>query len=313
MRLFATRALFFLLSTAAIAGCSKSPTISIPPPPPPRMYMADLNTGLLAFSQPVGATSTPLFSLISGTQDSGLAVDSTGRLFVSHYTTSTIDVYTQPITATSIPSFTIGPVAIGNISGITIDSHGNLWGASEFSHELFMIAPPFAAGPITPTYFQSASFAGPVDVAFDLAGDILVPQYSGSNLLVFRAPFAFPGPNVPAAIITLPTNAAGLGIDTHDHLIIGLDDGRLAILNPPFATGNTPAAFIAAPIINGGPTSEPLHSAFDATGNLYVPYGAHGSATAGLGVYAPPFGGSSAPIFVLNAGMSFPFGVAFAQ
>ncbi len=307
------RLLLVALSVTALAGCYKNPTIALPPPAPPRLYIADFNKGLVSFNQPAGPTSSPLFTLVSGLNDSGLAVDATGRLFVSHYNSSTIDVYTQPISATSVPSFTIGPVAIGNISGISIDKAGNLWGASEVSHELFQISPPFAAGPITPAYFTSASFAGPVDVAFDSAGDLLVPQFNGSNLLVFRPPFAFPGPSVPAAIITLPTNAAGLGIDVKDHLIVGLVDGRLAILNPPFATGNVPAGYIAPPTINGGPSGEPLHSAFDASLNLYVPYGQFGGPNAGLAVFAPPFTSASLPLFVLTNGLSWPFGVAFAQ
>jgi len=304
--------LLFALSAAVIAGCSKNPVIQLPPPAPLHFYVADGNNGLVAYSQPLGPSSTPLFTLVSGAEDSGVIFDTLGNMYVSHYFASTIDVYKQPISATSVPSFTIGPVAIGNISGITFDKAGNLWGASETSHELFMIAPPFAAGAITPTYFTSASFAGPVDVAFDSAGDLLVPQFSGSNLLAFRPPFSFPGPSVPNAIIALPDNAAGLGIDKADHLIIGMNtSGKLAILSPPFATGNAPTGFIAAPIINGGASGEPLHSTFDSSGNLYVPYGQFGGPNSGVAVYAPPFSSSSVPTFVFSAGLSFPFGVAF--
>lgn len=316
MRLFTTRVLSFALLAATLAGCSKNPVIQLPPPPAARMYVADFNNGLVGFGQPLGPASAPLFTL-GANQDSDVAFDSAGNLYVSHYNAATIDVYKQPISATSTPSFTIGPVAISNISGIGFDAAGNLWGASELSDELFMIAPPFAGGAITPTYFTSASFTGPVDIAFDRAGDLLVPEYGGANLLVFRPPFAFPGPSVPNAIIALPAFAGGLGIDKSDHLIIGLADGRAAILSPPFATGNVPSGFIAAPILNGGPGAEALHSGFDASDNLYVPYGNNGGPNSGIGVYAPPFTSASVPTFVINtgagSGLSWPFGVAFGQ
>ncbi|MBV8365068.1 MAG: hypothetical protein JO194_01070 [Candidatus Eremiobacteraeota bacterium] len=299
--------------------------ISIPPPPAARLYVADFNNGVVAFSQPVMSTSTPLFTLIgSAANPSAVVVDSAGNLYVAHYNVPNIDVYHQPITAASTPAFTMN-VAIGNISGLSMDKSGNLWGASESSAEVFEIAPPFAGGPVTPLYFTSASFNGPVDVVFNSSGQMLVPEFNGKSLLAFTPPFAFPGPNVPAATIALlnnvggvhnPDQGAGCAIDLHDHLIIGLNtSGQLAIFNPPFATGNTAAGWVAPPTINGGPSGEPLHSTFDPSGNLWVPYGQFGGANAGVVEYGPPFTSSSVPTVILAAGassgLSWPFGLAF--
>ena len=51
---------FFALGALLVAaGCSKSPTINIPPPPPARMFVANFLTATVtAMTQPLSATST---------------------------------------------------------------------------------------------------------------------------------------------------------------------------------------------------------------------------------------------------------------
>jgi len=308
-----------VFSFAAIMGCSKSPTINIPPPPPSRFFVADNNNGLIAFSQPLSASSTALFT-IGPADNSGLATDHAGNLYVAKFGEATIDVYTPPVSATSTPSFTIGPLAVSlgptvkvaNISGIHFDAAGNLWAAGELGSQVYMLSPPFAGGPVIPNFFNSTSFNGPDSVVFDSFGHMVVSQFSGANALVFQPPFAFGPNNVPAATLTLPTNASGIAMTVKDQIMVGLNDGREAVFNPPFATGNSPAFFIPAPPLGLGTAQGTRNATTDAAGNLYVPYAFNTAGSGGVGVFAPPFSAASTPLFTFTSGMNFPYSVGFA-
>jgi hypothetical protein len=307
---------FFILTVCAVgvlAGCQKSSVIGIPPPPPSKLYVNDIISGLIAYAQPLGPASAPAFSL-AGTSlnGSGLAVDKSGNLYAAHYNPATIDVYTQPITSTSVPSFTIqlaaslGPtVKLPNASGISFDSSGNLWIGGELGGQVYMLSPPFAGGPVVPKFFNSTSFStpGPVMPVFDRAGDLIVAEFNGSNMLVFRPPFNFAGNNVPVGTFALPAPAAGAGISVADQLVVGLDDGTVAFFNGPFGTGSVPAFSIPAP----GTSAGVRNAIFDSSGNLWVPY-----ASGQVGLFSPPYSGASSPQFLFSTGLSFPFGLALA-
>ena len=84
------------LSLAVVAGCSKSPVISIPGPPPARLFVADLNNGLVVFTQPVTSGSMPSFT-IPGAGTAGVVFDSAGNLYVSNSFNATISVYARPV------------------------------------------------------------------------------------------------------------------------------------------------------------------------------------------------------------------------
>jgi hypothetical protein len=315
-----------VLSFAAIAGCSKSPTINIPPPPPARVFVADLNNGLVVFSQPVTSASTPSFT-IPGASTAGVVFDSAGNLYVSNSSALTISVYARGVTATSVPTLVIGPIT-GAFSpeGMAFDHSGNLWVADESGTQVMEFTPPFAAGVQAPAKAITGLPFGPVGVTFDLAGDMLVPSFGSKTVTVFRPPFVN-GPNPVAATMTMPNNTGGIGMDTHDNLIVGQEDGTLAIVHPPFATGVTPSAFVPTTFLNGNPlfpAIEALNSGTDAAGDLWIPYGGDGGGAPpppigganefGLAEFVPPFGGGSVSnIGLLQAGLSFPFSVAIGQ
>lgn len=309
-----------LLGSVVAAGCSKNPVIAIPPGPAANFFVADDNNGLVSFAQPLGASSTASFT-IGPADNSGLAVDSAGNLYVATFNEATIAVYKPPVTAGSTPIFTIGPLAtslgptvpVPNISGIHFDAAGNLWAAGELGDQLYMLSPPFAGGPVVPQFFNCATFSGPDSIAFDTAGNLIVSEFAGASLLAFRPPFAFGPNNVPAATIPLATNASGIGMTVKDQLMVGLEDGRVAVFNPPFATGNVPAFYITAPPLTGGTATATRNSTSDASGNQYIPYASSTASTGGVGVFAPPFSASSVPLFVFSNGLSFPYSVGFAQ
>jgi len=313
VRSFTTRVLLFALSTAVLAGCSKNPTISIPPPPAARLFVADVTNGLVAFTQPLSSTSTPSLTVASLMGSAGITTDKSGNLYVANAFTNTINVYAPGFTATSTPIATVGPiVGAGQIIGITVDSAGGLYVADNLAPNVYYFAAPL--GGTTPTKtITSPSFTQPAGVALDLAGDLLVANFGVQmNIVILRPPF-LNGVNIAAGAMTLPTRAVGIETSVSGNLLACLEDGTIGVIKPPFATGVTPSFYIAAPIINGAPATEAFDPTYDAAGNLYVPYGDFGGPNEGIGVFAPPFSASSIPTYTFSGGMAFPAGAAFAQ
>ncbi len=176
MRSFTTRVLLFALSAAALAGCSKNPVIQLPPPAAARMYVADLNNGLVVFTQPITASSTPSFT-IPGAETAGVVFDSAGNLYVSNAGANTIAVYKSPVSATSVPTLVIGPITGAfDIEGLAFDSAGNLYAADEGGSQVLVLTPPFTAGVQAPAKALIGIPHGPIGVAFDRAGDMILPS-----------------------------------------------------------------------------------------------------------------------------------------
>jgi hypothetical protein len=301
-----------ICAVGIFSGCQRSSVISIPPGAPNKLYVNDNINGVIAYTMPLGPASAPAFTL-AGTSlnGSGMATGPSGSVFAAHFGAATIDVFNQPITSASTPAFTIqlaaslGPtVKLPNASGMSFDPAGNLWIAGELGDQVYMLAPPFAAGPVVPKFFNSTSFSGPVMPLFDRAGELIVAEFGGSQLLVFRAPFNFGANNVPVATITLPTALGSIGISQADQLVVGLNDGTVAFFNGPFATGNVPAFVIPAPAGSAGVRN----AIFDSSNNLYVPY----ASSSQIGVFAPPYSGVSVPMFEFTTGLSFPYGLTLA-
>jgi hypothetical protein len=234
-----------------------------------------------------------------------------GNVYAGHFSEATIDEFNLGATSTSMPAFTIalgsacGPTAkLSNASGMSFDHSGNLWVAGELGNQVYKLKPPFAGGCVIPAFFNCACFTGPVTTLFDRAGDLIVPEFAGAKVQIFSQPFAFGPPNVAVATLTLPTSIGGAGISVADQLVIGLNDGTIAVFNGPFATGSVPAFTIAAP----GGAAGVRNMIFDASGNLYVPY----AFTSQFGVFAPPLSAASTPLFLFTTGLSFPYGVTLA-
>jgi len=313
------------LSLAVLAswGCQRSSVISIPPPPPNKLYVNDGSgtIGLQAYTMPLGPASTPAFTLAgSNLIGSGAATDSLGNVYSAHFLAATIDVFNLAVTSTSTPAFTMavasacGPTTkVSNTSGMSFDHSGNLWVAGEFGNQVYELTPPFAGGCVIPAFFNCACFSGPVTTLFDRAGNLIVPEFGGKAVQIFRQPFAFGPPNVPAATLTVPAappfngpvSIGGAGISVADQLVLGLNDGRIIVYNGPFATGSVPAFQIAAPAGASGVRN----MIYDASGNLYVPYALSGQ----IGVFASPLSAASTPLLLFSAGAgTFPYGMTLA-
>ena len=208
---------------------------------------------------------------------------------------------------------------------MSFDSQGNLWVADELATQVEEFTPPFAAGVQAPAKAITGLPFGPVGVVFDRAGEMLVSSFGSKTVTVFRPPFTN-GANTAVGTMTLPGFVGGVGIDLRDDLIVGQIDGTVAIIRPPFATGVTPSAFIPKTFAGGNPLDpavEGLNSAFDPSGNLWIAFGGDSAAPpppplganqSGVAEFVQPFGGGSVSnVGLLQAGLSFPFSIAWGQ
>jgi len=302
-----------VLSFAAIAGCSKSPTINIPPPPPARMFVANFTSSTItAYTQPLGPTSTASTTITPPSQPDGVATDRAGNLIVPNG--STFYVYAPPASATTAPTV-IGPVAgVGQFRGLNFDPSGNLWITDAFNNQVLEFTTPLGAAPIRT--IQCACFSFPIEVSVDFAGHIFTTNNGSGTVQVLNVPAAT-GVSVlaPVATLTSPTGSAlGITTDAKDRLLVTEDNANtILIYNPPFGTGNLPAGSIAAPTTLVSPAQ--LH--FDASGNLYVTYqfDTASATTGGIAVFTPPIGSASSPIFTIQgvgSGLTDPVDLTFA-
>src|SRR5215467_12460049 len=121
--------LFVAASILVSMGCSSSATSPTPTPPPfTKLYVTNFQTsgnGLMIYAPPFSAALAPSVtvpaSVASGLQSpGGLAVDSTGKVYVINFSTTSITIYNQPITAASTPSVTIVLPASSNPYNLTL-------------------------------------------------------------------------------------------------------------------------------------------------------------------------------------------------
>jgi hypothetical protein len=318
------------LSFAAIAGCSKSPVISIPPGPAPHAYVSNFgNHTITAYSQPLGSASTPSLTFTPSLPDpDGMAVDAAGNLYVAFPNELMIQVFKTPLTSTSTPSFTIGPIAGGGFTNcLTIDVAGNLWVSSEANGMIFEFTPPFSAASV-PSFTMNTgagtpAVAHPEQVTFDQAGDMAVVDFLGNQAVFYRRalPPAPPFAATPTAAAVIASGAMpdGVAFDVRSRLMVAVGSGAIQVFTPPFATGNSPSFSIQGPLIVPNPVppppffsaTSPFMLSFDAAGNLYVPYDTD-NANGDVTVYAPPFGSSSLPVFTMQNAINSPNITVFA-
>jgi hypothetical protein len=301
--------LWVCAAVLALAGCSQSASVTAPASPS-HLYASDFFGGFAIYTAPLGPTSTPTASqtLVGGA--AGVALDAAGNFYVDD--PSSVLIYSQPVTSTSMPAQTISIAGALNLFGIAFDAAGGLYVADANPFQIYYFAKPFGATPTTS--FSAAPPFQPTFIAFGSDANLYVSNFTGSAIDVFRPPFTA-GVNATVATIAITKSPPfGVRFDSSGRLVVGLIDGELAVLNPPFSTGATPAFYVAAPMISGAPATSAGGAAIDRAGNFYVPYGSNGGSDsglhAGIAVFAQPLSASSTPLFVFQSGLIEPTGTA---
>lgn len=111
------------------------------------LYLAGANAND-KFTAPITASSTPV--LFGKNSDNyGIEVDSTGRVFVANATgDGEIDVFSAGVTAGSTPSFTLTPSAGHSIGYPAFDSAGNYYVPVQNDNKVYVYTAPIAAGSV---------------------------------------------------------------------------------------------------------------------------------------------------------------------
>ena len=303
-----------IIALALLVGCSQNSTSPLPQAPS-NLYVADFFDGFAVYATPFSAASMPSAKQTITGGGGDVALDANGDFYVT--APSSVEMFVPPVSSTSTPSLTIGPIPGAlNVIGLAFDSAGGLYVADAFSKQIFYFARPLGSAIPTTTFTATQPF-DPTYLTFDAAGSLYVSNFTGSAIDVFHPPFTG-GVNAPAAIIAITKSPPfGVKLDNAGQLVVGLVDGELAVFNPPFATGSTPAFYIAAPTINGAAAAEAGGETIDSFGNFYVPYGSNGGANsganAGVGVFAAPLSPASTPSLVIRSGLIQPTGTAFGR
>jgi sugar lactone lactonase YvrE len=292
-------------------------TIVVRAPVVPSVVVANGGSGAVT-DYPLSPTGNvaPLFKLGAGNKLSGpggVAVDTTGRVYVLNSSNSTISEFAPGVTSASGPAVTIGGsnTGLNNPAGIALDAAGRIYVTSQAAASISV----FAAGangnvaPIATISGPSTGLSGPASATVTSAGDLWVAN-AGNNSLTEYAPGAN-GNAAPIATVAGPAtdlnSPVGIGQDEHGNLLVANLYGESIARFAPTANGN------AAPIglIAGGNTTLdfPHGVDVDAQGRIYVP-NQFGDAIA---VFAPDATGSVAPVATIAGaatGLSAPQAIA---
>jgi len=271
----------------AIAGCSGSSTTPSPPKSPSFVYYSTFNgtvgeAGIGVVAYPLTSTSTLALtvnlSASNGLTDpSALLVDGSGRLFVLNDTGPyTIPVYALPLTASSMPLFTLTmPAGTNNAFNMNFDSVGNLWVSSTNSNTIYEFTGPFtASATLTPAATIATGVCGrPEGLGFDTTGNLYAAceANSGANAVgVFLKGAGFTnataldhvldGPGAPEA---LNFSAGNLYVGSN---LVSPNGGVAQYLSTNLAAAATPNVYNSTGM---AANYFPVQFVFDSLGNLY--------------------------------------------
>jgi sugar lactone lactonase YvrE len=210
----------------------------------------------------------------------------------------------QPDFSTLTAGQPSSPIAIGNPTGVTFDSKGNLWVADNSNNRVLEYKPPFLTGEAASLVIGQTSLTGtgdsspsgglfgPTGIAFDSGGNLWVVDSGNNRVLEFKSPFS--DGESASLVIGQPTFGGYVGTTTagglnspsylafdHSGNLWVTDQGNNRVLEftTPFSTGQKASVVVGhANFTSYAPSStttakslfEPLGIAFDSKGDLWV-------------------------------------------
>jgi hypothetical protein len=285
-----------LAAIPVFAGCSSSSTTpnpfsnpTTPPTTPPiamtRLYVANgfVSGHVQIFAPPFSAASNPAVEFQDGTSNDvdDIAFDAAGRLYVSNFAQSQVDVFAPPFTNTSTSTFSVG--VNSGPEGIDLDPGGNLYVANRTAKNVTIYNAPLS-GASTAATTISAGLAAPVGLKIR-AGTLYVADTTNGVVAIYNPPFS----NASAPTVNIPAPGAwGIAFDAAGNLWAcarGLAACKEFV--PPFSNSSTPAI-----TVNTIVPALAAYPAFDSSGNLYVSDG-----STHIQVFTAPLSNASAPAY----------------
>lgn len=124
------------------------------------LYVSSINS-TLAFTAPIGSSSTPAANVANISIPDGVAVDATDRVFVANATVDgTVAVYDQPFTSSSVPAFNIAdPLGAVDVRGIAFDGSGDLW-AVDAAGKVWEVTSPITSSSVATVVLSGTNAEG---------------------------------------------------------------------------------------------------------------------------------------------------------
>jgi sugar lactone lactonase YvrE len=294
------------VSQPAAQFATQSLAITVHPPVLPSVFATNGGAGTLTdYALSDNGNVAPLLTLGQPSKlvgPSGVAVDTTGRVYVVSSGANSVSEFAPGASATSTPDRTIAGSNTGltNPTAIALDGAGRIYVISQTSATVSV----FAAGatgnvaPIATIAGSSTGLYGPASATVTSSGDLWVANVTNNSLTEYA-----PGANgnvAPIAIVagssTDLNSPVGIGQDEHGNLLVANLYGESIARFAPGAIGNADPIGVIA----GGSTmlDFPHGVDVDAQGRIYVPNQFGDS----ISIFAADASGDVAPVATIAGG-----------
>jgi len=195
-------------------------------------------TSVEVYNAPLSATSAPAVTFNSPPAPIGIALDSSGDLFVGSNGSMGFYVSDHPLTSSSTFS-TPNTNGLQFVNGAAVDPSGNLIVSNnDFSNNtgsLAVFAPPYTGAPavVTPALSNTWYFGSAIS-----GTQLFVPNHYGSSIDVYNLPLA----TSSAPVFSIPdTVVPGIvAFDKSGNMYVGSQQGEIDVFAPPFSATSAP-------------------------------------------------------------------------
>jgi DNA-binding beta-propeller fold protein YncE len=264
-------------------------------------YVHGIGSGPQVGYQP-GPLSVRSYPYIGILAERGIAVDSSGNVFIANYKNTDPNAVIDEISAGCATTACVKPLA-GLFSipwGVAVDGAGNVFVADESAGELSEIQ---ASGGHATVKTLGGAYGNPISVAVDGSGNLFFADTGSGTAKEALASSGYATVKTLASGLYLP---GGIAVDSSGNVFIS-DTGNHAVKEIEAVNGSVPAS----PVINslGSGFQYPQGIAVDSSGNVFV----LDSGTSAQAAYEILAADGYTTVKTLSKGFDSPTGMALDQ
>jgi streptogramin lyase len=181
--------------------------------------------------------STPSRTIVSSEDPVGIALDTSGNLYVAGFNNNTVSVFAPGTSTTPKFSFSSGmtePIEL------TFDSSGNLYVVNYGGVNVTEYNPPFSnTSAVAKTFGRSTDLFEPFSVAVDVPGNVYIADKGNSNVIEYTRA----APTAAARTFTTGTFPYDVVVDQLGYVYVpwsGTPAGPMSVYPPAPSTSTTP-------------------------------------------------------------------------